>query len=225
MLFFITDFCKLLEMKLKEKHISFFELINVMSSNECPLCFLLKDKIKKYFEDLLYENINDIPFRENFRKNYGFCNYHTIVFASHNDSLAMSLVYSDLLSEVVRKIKDKEKKFIPKEKKCIVCQQIEEMEQRYISIICSYLDDEEFKQKLQKSFGFCIPHLEMIINHINKVPQWFLDFHLNRYEKILKSSEKYIDSCNFAKGKKVEISKEEKLVWRDLIKMLYKINI
>jgi len=209
-------------MKLQDKHLSYFELVDAFSKDGCPICFLIKDKVEKYFDNLLYENVNDIPFREKFRKNYGFCTLHSYKLLSYNDALAVSILYKDLLGNVIKNLELKSKRDIHKNKKCDVCEFIKDLEARYISIILNYINDKEFKEKFLNSKGLCVPHFGYCINNMKKIPEFFIKFHLEKYKQIFISLEKYIESNNFAKSKKIELNEEEKTAWKKIIKILYK---
>lgn len=207
-------------MKLKEKHLQYFEVVSAFNFNECPVCFLVKDRTEKFFDNLLYENINDLEFRKKFKENFGFCDYHSYKFLSYNDGVAVALCYEDLLSDIVTKLKRKDKNLLPTDKVCIVCNLIKKLELKYISVLIEYINDVEFKEKFVHSDGLCVKHLQLYLKKVKKVPEWFLSFHLERYSQILGSLEKYIDNCNFTKGKNIELSEEEKLIWKKVVRVL-----
>ncbi len=209
-------------MKLKDKHLSYFELTDAFSTDSCPICFLVKTKIEKFFDTFLYENVNDVPFRTKFRKNFGFCPQHSYKLLYYNDGLAIAILHKDLLEDIIKNLKSKNKKIYPETKKCIVCELIKEVEERYVKVTLEYINDVEFIEKFSISEGFCIPHFKLCLEKMKEKVNWFLDFHLKKYENILFQLEKYIDSCNFAKNKQVELNEEEKFVWKKIIKILFK---
>jgi len=211
---------------MKEKHLSYFAVLDSFNSKECPVCFLVKKRIEKYFDDLLYENVNDISFRKEFLKNCGFCNYHSYKFLSYNDGLAVSLTHRDLVVDWIKRLKAGSIKYSLRKKlidaNCIVCRLAKEAEERYISIIIKYLDDEEFKSKFLLSEGLCIPHYEILLTKMKAPPRWFSDFHVKRYEEILSKLDRYLDSCNFSLGeKRPALANDEELIWKKVVKMLF----
>jgi len=214
---------------MKEKHLSYFAILDSFNSGECPVCSLVKEQIERYFENLLHENINDVSFRKEFRKNYGFCNYHSYKFLSYNDGLAISLTHRDLIIDKIEKLKAGNIKHSLKKKiistNCIVCKLAKEAEERYISVIIEYLNDEEFKSKLLLSEGLCIPHYEILLTEMKSPPKWFTDFHIKRYKEILSKLDRYLDSCNFSLGEKCPaLTNNEKLIWKKVVKMLFGFN-
>jgi len=209
-------------MKLRDRHLPYFELIDAFSKNACPICFLVKSRVEKFFDVLLYENVNDVQLREKFRKNFGFCPQHSYKLLSYNDGLAVALLHKDLLEDVVKNLKSKKKKLYPETKKCIVCELIKEVEERYTKVVLEYINDAEFKEKFLSSEGFCVPHFKLCLENMKDRPIWFLDFHLEKYKDILSSLEKYIESCNFAENKKIDLTEKEKFVWKKIVKILFK---
>jgi len=207
-----------------EKHLSYFAVLDAFNSKECPVCFLVKQQIEKYFDNLLYEDVNDIIFRREFRKNHGFCNYHSYKFLSYNDGLAISLTHRDLIVDVIEGLKSKSIKYLSKRgsDKCIVCDLAKEAEERYASVIIEYMDDEDFQSKLLSSEGLCVPHYKTLLTKMKSPPKWLTDFHLKRYKDILSRLDKYLDSCNFSLGEKCPVlTNNEKLIWQKTVKMLF----
>jgi len=208
----------------EEKHLSYFVVLDSFNTKECPICFLVKERIEKFFDNLLYENINDVGFRKKFRENCGFCNYHSYKFLSYNDGLAISLTHRDLIVDVIEKLKTKSVKYSSRKgtNKCVVCELVKETEEDYISIIIEYLDDEEFKNKLLLSKGLCVPHYKILLTKMKSLPKWLTDFHIKRYKEILSKVDRYLDSCNFSLGeKRPTLTEDEKLIWRELVKTLF----
>lgn len=208
---------------MKEKHLPFFAILDALDSNECPICFLIVKSIEGYFESLLYENITDIGFRSKFRKQNGFCNFHSYKFLKYNDSLAISLTHKDLLIQKINQYK-KLNKIISKKinkKECIICDLAKDTEHRYFSIIIEYIEDNEFKSNFLKSNGLCIPHFERITKIFKKVPKWFIDFNKSKYKVLLEQINKFTEACNFSlKKKRPLLSKEEADSWKKIIRIL-----
>ncbi len=208
---------------LKEKHLPFFAILDALDNNECPICFLIKKSIEGYFESLLYENITDISFRSKFRKQNGFCNFHSYKFFKYNDSLAVLLTYKDLL---VQKINEYNKNLSIKTKKnkhkeCLICELANDIEKRYISEIIDHLNDIEFKNNFINSEGLCIQHFELVIAKLKKIPKWFFDFHNLKYKKLLEQINKSLEASNFSKGnKRPVLSIEEASAWKRIVRII-----
>ncbi len=211
---------------MKEKHLPFFNILKALKGSECPVCLLIKKSIESYFEGLLYENINDVGFRTCFNEQNGFCNFHSYKFLRYNDGLAVSLVYKDLLLKriklfngiypitIIRKMNNS--------KDCLVCELALNAEKRYISEMIKYVNDDEFKNEFMKSKGLCIPHTEILVKRIKKLPKWIHDFNLTKYKELSEKLDKYIESCNVSIGEnRPVLSQEEALEWRKVVGILY----
>jgi hypothetical protein len=209
---------------LKEKHLPFFAILDALENNECPICFLTVKSIESYFNSLLYENITDIGFRSKFRKQNGFCNFHSYKFFKYNDSLAILLTYKDLL---VQKINEYNKKNLiiktkkNKHKECLICDLAKDIEQRYILEIIDHLNDIEFKNKFIKSEGLCIQHFEFVLSKLKKIPKWFFDFQISKYKTLMDQINKSLEASNFSKSKnRPVLSIEEAGAWKKIIKII-----
>lgn len=212
------------EQRMREKHLPYFEVLHSFNAQECPLCFQIRNRIDRWFGNLLHENVNDPGFRKKFRKNHGFCNYHSYKFLSYNDGLAISLTHRDLVIDMVGELKARSTKYSARKKtnKCIVCELAKKAEVRYTSIIIEYLDDEEFKSKFLSSEGLCIPHYEILLMKMKLLPKWLTDFHIKRYREILAKLDRYLDSCNFSLSNKRSLfTDDEKLIWKKVVGMLF----
>lgn len=209
---------------MKEKHIPYFELMDSLSEKVCPVCYLVRNKVERYFSNLLYENVNDVPFRKRFRENKGFCKYHSYQFLSYNDGLAISLTHRDIISDVIEEIRKKEFKYFSRRKKskCIVCEFSGEMEENYISAIIDYLDDVQFRTKFVTSQGLCVPHYKILFEMNKKLPTWIKEYHINKYTDLLYRLDKFIDSCNYTnKDKQPSTNNDREIIWKEVITVLF----
>jgi hypothetical protein len=200
-----------------KKHILYYEFLDALNSGECPICFLVRVKREKYFEHIIGEQVNDIGFRKKLRDNHGFCNYHAYKFLSYKKPLASAIIYKDLFDTEISFLK--KGKFPHPPKKCIVCDIEKEAEKSAIQLINKYKNDSDFKNTFLKSKGLCMPHYKKVMLEVNSMPKWFIDFHLERYEKISKILYRFIDSENFSlRDKRPVLTKEEELIWKEAIK-------
>jgi hypothetical protein len=206
-----------------EKHIAYFELVDALGTDFCAICYLVEKGIDKYFQHLLYENINDIGFRKTFLKNNGFCNYHSYKFMDYHDGLAIALTHKEILLTELEKIRNDKLKFQKtKRSRCQICSLSTETENTYLTVMYEYLEDNQMKNKFINSAGLCIPHLEMFMTKYRKTPIWFREFHINRYAEVINLLNKYLDSQNYSLGEaRPVLDKKEELIWKKLIRLIY----
>ena len=131
---------------MKEKHLPYYKVLDSLKAEECPVCFLAKDSIEKYFADILYEKITNVDFNKKLRENSGFCNFHTYKFLNYNDSMAVALTHRLLMQDAIKELNNLQINKISKIHNCIVCDYTKDSEKRYLSIIKDYLNDDEFKE-------------------------------------------------------------------------------
>jgi hypothetical protein len=206
---------------MKEKHFPYFTLIDSFKTIECPICYLIKNSIEKYFDNLLYENITNVEFNKRFRESNGFCNFHSYKFLNYNDSIAIASTHKLLLKDKIKELKNTQLNKKRKKNKCIICEYINEAEKRYLSIMKYYLEDKEFKNFFLKSDGLCIPHYKNFIKINKNPPNWFIEFHIKKYEEDLFILNQYLDNCNYPNNKKSKLSSNNKEIWKNVVKILF----
>jgi len=200
-----------------EKHLTYFELEDAVKMNGCPICELSAKRLDQYFDDLLYENVNNPALRQQIRKAGGFCKKHAEQLLRFNDGLGFSLIYESIFSDAL-------KKESVESGDCPACSYLDELENRYLTFFVEYLKDPEFKKNILKSKGLCIPHFKKIMRLGKKVEAWYKPFQLKIYAELLNDLKQYIDDCNFSPNKKQKISApsaDNTIVWRSIFEMLY----
>jgi hypothetical protein len=203
---------------MKEKHIPYFRVFDALKAEGCPLCFLIKDGVEKYFDDLLYEKVNDMDFTSRFRETKGFCSEHSYKFLRYGDSLAVSKTHKLLLADALEGLKNS-KPSKKNKNECIICDYIEEMDKRYLSVVKEYLNDREFKEGFLKSDGLCIPHYKKLVSKLKPIPEWLLDFHLAQYENKLKMLNAFLDNSETTMEKKNGIELDDD-IWKKVVEVL-----
>ncbi|MFO7881127.1 MAG: DUF6062 family protein [Kosmotogaceae bacterium] len=144
---------------------AYHELLRALDYDSCPVCTVLKNYIVKYFDDLLYEAVNDIDRRKTIKNSLGFCKKHAHVMYSLGDPLGHSILYSDLINVLTEKTYQKATSGeIPlKYQKCPACIFEEEQEKYLISVFLKSVEIQEFFNKYRGSFGLCFPHFKKIV--------------------------------------------------------------
>jgi hypothetical protein len=207
----------------KSKHLSYYDFLDALKEDGCPICRLVKAGIENYYDSLIYEYINDPGFRDNFRKDKGFCEFHADKFVSYNDGLAVALPYRDLLNDILKDLNHNKNHKKDENNRCMICVREKDLENAYLSILIDYIEDPEFVQAFSESDGLCIPHYKMAVSMMKNPPRWFIDFHTQKYQDLLRDLDRYIDSCNYSLGDRRPIlTKREKLIWRKVVKYINK---
>lgn len=141
---------------------------------ECPLCVIEKRLEKEAIEYELGAAMMEPDHRE-LSNEKGFCKKHLEMMFETPNKLSLALVLDTHLAEVRKKIsalKSEKKGLFKKESptiketvdSCIVCEKIEKTMARYMDVLVSmYKDEPEFREKFQKSKGFCLSHFEKLL--------------------------------------------------------------
>lgn len=210
-----------------EKHLPYFSFIESIKKDTCPICILVNKNINKFFEDLLYEKVNDINIRKKFKEYSGFCNYHAHQFLKYNDGIAISLLNKDLLINNINSINNKSYLFKKQKKKtnCQICELKKEYENHYLSIFSEFWNDEALKNNFISNSFLCIPHLNMLKSKFKNIPDWLFDTIRNKYTIILNNVNSYLDSCNFDDNKKnISLTTDQINSWKILTNIIYGIE-
>ncbi len=154
-----------------ERHTLYFNFLDALKEQGCPICFLIRGNARKFMEDFLYESVNDPGLRQEIKAAQGFCNRHAWQLEKFGDGFGQTIVYSDLMDIILKKletpdaslpIKEVLKKISPgmgKKQICMFCRQEREAEERYICVFWESFSEPEFSVSYKNSFGLCLPHI------------------------------------------------------------------
>jgi hypothetical protein len=191
--------------KKPEKHNAFFRLLEACGEPECPVCHLVRRRMQRYFDGLLYEKVNDQEIRRRFREAGGFCSLHSQQFAGYHDALAGSILYRDLLATWLDRGAE-----LPVQNpygalpECPACREKSRREDTAIRLISDFLEDEQLEKALLASDGLCLPHFarlrERLKSRRGALPEWLLNRQRALAEGLIASLSTYVDSCNFSLG-------------------------
>lgn len=156
---------------------------------ECPLCLLEKKLERETLDYALGAAMMEPDFRENSNEK-GFCRHHFSMLFDMPNKLPLSLVLETHLEEIRKKMGklSKAASKLSKEKgglfrkncssefgselsmllssisdDCIICDKINHTMARYADVLLyMWANDEEFKQKFDKSKGLCLKHMKLL---------------------------------------------------------------
>jgi hypothetical protein len=174
-----------------DKHILYFELLDGLELDECPICHLINKRIDQFIDGFLYESVNDPKIREDIDNAKGYCNYHAWKLQSAGDPLAHSIIYGDLVRNAIKSFqeflmdtdsianerkslfnKGKDSKVVRlrgsffSEKDCPICEMVAESENEYVLSLGDYMEsDAEFQRKFQENGFLCVPHLIKLLEN------------------------------------------------------------
>ena len=211
-----------------DKHVNYFALQKACQKDGCPLCTIIDERIDRYIDGMLFENISDRTFRAEYRAAGGFCNSHAQALLNYRDGLAVAILGRDILQDYLFDFK---KKKIRKRKEiCPACSERIRMEQEFLTFIAEAKDNdkiddetEPLKDFFTKSSGLCVLHYAQLIKLVKKVPNWLKNFQEEKFEKLEKRTARFIDCSAWGRQKDFEaLSEKDKLVWKEIASVLRK---
>lgn len=150
---------------------------------ECPMCAMYRELEKDAVAFSMGSSYMDDQIREKTDKE-GFCSGHAKQIYEYNNSLGMAMVLDTHVDKIIRDViklnKKGQKSGLFKKKdmsgmtsylkgqedSCFICNKIKHTFERYlITVYHMWKNDEDFKDKYEKSKGFCITHYRMLLEH------------------------------------------------------------
>lgn len=157
-------------------------------STKCPLCYL-RQKLEKEAVDYALGAAMMEPDYRIVSNEKGYCNRHFSMMLPKKEKLSLALVLETHMDEVLKKLQTvnnelssikEEKSSIFKRKasaspegmaekiaditsSCVICDKINSTMERFVGVVFYLWEKEEdFRQKLINSKGFCLPHLKIL---------------------------------------------------------------
>jgi len=146
----------------------YYDLLEAVQSDGCPLCRLSVEVIASYIDNLLYGSVNDFDLRERLRQSRGLCHTHAWQMVRPGGSLGAAIIQNDVLGELLHVLEGKAEsrlrgdleRSLEPQTECPACQHQAEMETIYLSALFKSLADEEFWEAYCGSSGLCLPHFQ-----------------------------------------------------------------
>jgi hypothetical protein len=174
---------------------AYFDLIETFPKGGCAVCKLVQRDTAQYVDTVLFEYANEPALRARFADGRGVCYDHGLLL-KHNkigNVIGVARLYReslDALLEVLDAAGTAEKReprglFARKRPDanavalaerlepqngagCMVCDKLIEFEQLYIDMFNRYLGEARFVEALRTSDGVCLPHLRVILRHVEQ---------------------------------------------------------
>ena len=147
---------------LLQKDTLYFEMLEALRKDQCPVCFLAEKYEQKYIEALFYESVNDGLTRKKLEHSQGLCAYHTQRFTEIGDALGLSILGVDLLENWLATFEENSTS------PCVLCENQKENDKRLTQAFVQFLSFEEFWEELKTSNGLCKKHFLQVLPRINE---------------------------------------------------------
>jgi hypothetical protein len=171
-------------------HTVYFELRDALAGPGCALCALALRSMRRYFEALGYESVNDPGIRDAVRAARGFCEVHGRMLRQARDALGTAIIHRDVISAVIDALRglayrptslgDRLRQAIGGERNgatngrahalapqqpCPACARRQTTDQVYVDALLQHLTDDDLLPLFRDSAGLCLPHLRLAIEH------------------------------------------------------------
>jgi hypothetical protein len=143
-------------MQRPDRHIPFFHLLDAARQPGCVLCRLTAMRTRRHIESILYECVNDVGFRDEWRAARGYCHRHAWMLAEFGDGLGIGILYEDLVnSHGAALLTD------ALEHRCPLCAGEKRDLADWLGQIERDWADDELRAAFRAGDGLCGPHLRV----------------------------------------------------------------
>ncbi len=158
---------------------------------DCPLCELYARVSNRLVGQYLNEAVMEPDFRVRVNK-LGFCDYHVLELFKGKNKLGLALQLNTRTQHVIEKLSlpknakgaiNEAKKIEKSLSTCVICDAVNEMMTRYAYTIAQmFVYENGFKQTMQKSNGFCMPHYALLLRESAKAGKLQEDYLKTLYD-------------------------------------------
>lgn len=172
--------------------------------DECPFCFMEREVERRTIRYVLGAGASYMePDVRAATDRAGFCRGHYKKMFDYGNPLGSALMMQTCLNGLMLEFEEQEKGYVPPAKKplfgkrrpeprensmarwarmkqdsCYLCQRMEESMDRYYSTFFVLIKEPEFREKVEKSKGFCMCHFARLLEYAEdelpeKQKQWF----------------------------------------------------
>lgn len=162
----------------------YHKLLDACQERGCPLCAIERQSVRRYLDNLFYENVNSPALRRRLRNSRGFCREHAwlVVNERLGDALGIAILYRDILDSLLKDLADHPRRakrgwLLSKpsfsasgepqaeaemaSRPCPACEQRDEVCRSMLALLVKFLTDEGMQAALRQSDGLCLRHFSL----------------------------------------------------------------
>jgi len=168
------------------KHIVYYDLLDaVREAAGCFLCAIEANSIRRYYESLVHECVNDPGVREALLRSQGYCHRHAHYLRSRRSAPAIAILYEDQV-KLFLSLLDRLRSASPnslrttahvrrRREVCPACRVQNDCRNRYCSALIEWFHDPEMRAALDQCRGLCVPHfLALLDKPMDSQTRWCL---------------------------------------------------
>ncbi|HTR82453.1 MAG TPA: DUF6062 family protein [Bacteroidota bacterium] len=177
-----------------EKFTGYYNVLDACGQKGCPVCILSRQGVRRYVDNLLYENVNDPATRKMLRSSLGFCFVHSQLLLQAGDALGVSILYADIIHEVESALSRQSLRAFQTTQTCPVCLFKLAHEKQSTATIAEHISRQEMQEALNKSSGLCLVHLAAVAEHLHdkETHRWIRALHAEKLETVQRQIHEFI---------------------------------
>ncbi len=193
----------------RKKHLPYFAVLDCLTEQSiCFLCALELEGLQKYFDNLLYERVNDVATRASLARSKGFCNRHSAFILKYGASLGTAILYrqqSSLLDELLDNLSSVSTALLKlpqiaswrNHKACPACKNQLDDRKRYSEIFLDALknSDSDMINAFEKSAPICVPHFLDLLDQIKRnrnLERYLVDIEQKKIRELIADLDEFI---------------------------------
>jgi hypothetical protein len=179
----------------------YFDLLEAFAESGCAVCRLLQHDVEHFLDMLLYEHPTDSITQADFRASRGLCREHTWQLTRYNNTLAVAILYDQVLDEVMQIAAQTPSErqaawarllnsgsnpladALAPQKPCCVCDIRDRAEGRYLQVIGEYVGEARMQAAFRQSDGLCLLHLRGALN-LARDPRLLVEIQMTKWMEL-----------------------------------------
>lgn len=166
----------------------------LLEAKQCPICHIIEESLSWHLESFLSEHVNDVKIRALWREAGGLCPQHTSLLEKSGPPLPRAILYHDLIKSLLPTPTKKQWWKKKRRPPCPVCEQVAQIEKGYLGLLADGLAKGTFREQLQGSWVFCLPHWKKFL-HLTKpgtAQDFFQETQLAKTESLIGDLSEFI---------------------------------
>lgn len=164
------------------RHAPYFSLVEALAAPGCGLCAVGHKAIDRFFDNMLYEYVNDPGMQEMMTASHGLCATHSALLLNYRGALGVAILYNAILRRLEAELTSLEADNASMRRlfggrtdppsipsgPCPACVTRDEAALRAIREFDAHCDEPELVDIWQSSDGFCLPHLNVALSQLGR---------------------------------------------------------
>ena len=215
-----------------QKHMGYFDVLEAFQkARVCALCELEDRDMRRYLDNLLYENVNDVGVRGDLARSRGYCRRHAHLLLEFADGLGTAILYQDQVRFFLEFLNAQAglpaklyRKNLPecwnREALCRACAVQSQCRQGYIGTLLEWLADPELRKAFDDGPGLCVPHLLLVLRQVRGAAERdrLVKVHVSKFAALARELAEFIRKQDYRfRG---ESSGPEKNSWQRAVCMM-----